>query len=87
MKANVELHIDKLVLHGFERKDGFPIRDALTNELTRLFQDQGIPIGVRQEGAFGQINTNAFHFRAQDRPEQIGRAIAHSIYNSFSNNQ
>lgn len=84
MKANLEIQIDKLVLDGFAKKDGARIGKAIEDELMRLFQDQGIPEGLQQEETYDSVSANDFEYNAQDRPEQIGRTIAKSIYNRFS---
>jgi hypothetical protein len=84
MKANLELHIDKLLLDGFTKKDGFRIGKAIEVELSRLFQDQGIPEGFQQDETYHRLGADNFQYDAQDRPEQIGRSIANSIYNRFS---
>ncbi|MBD0326005.1 MAG: hypothetical protein ICV68_06225, partial [Pyrinomonadaceae bacterium] len=44
---NIELHIEELILHGFERRDRYAIADAFERELSRLlseqFAEQGLP--------------------------------------------
>lgn len=87
MKANIELNIDKLVLHGFPKKDGAYIGRAVEQELTRLMQNNGVPQHLSEAGNIQSLRTKNFNYESQYRPERIGVEIANSIYNSFSNNQ
>ena len=38
--ANLNLHIEELVLHGFAPGDRYRIGEAVQQELTRLFAEQ-----------------------------------------------
>lgn len=85
MKANIELNIDKLVLHGFPKKDGAYIGRAVEQELTRLMQNNGVPADFSKDSAFKKLNASTLNYTRNDRPEKIGREIAQLIYKSFSN--
>ena len=50
--GNIELHIEELVLHGFEPGDRHRIGEAIERELARLFAEQGTPPSLAQ-GARG----------------------------------
>lgn len=39
---NIELHIDELVLHGFDPRDRHAIGDAVQQELARLLEIRGL---------------------------------------------
>lgn len=39
---NIELHIEELVLHGFDPRDRHAIADAVQSELTRLVGERGL---------------------------------------------
>ncbi len=88
-RPSLELHIEELVLHGFSRHDRDRIESAITQELTRLFTDQGIPqsFGVgdhalRLEGGSFQITAGR---PAQVAGTEIAQAIfAQTLYGGFT---
>lgn len=49
---NIELHIEKLVLHGFAPGAHSRIGEAVQQELTRLFLEQGVPRSLSQGGEY-----------------------------------
>ncbi|GAX45682.1 hypothetical protein NIES4075_67030 [Tolypothrix sp. NIES-4075] len=76
---NVELHIEELVLHGFERGDRHHISEAVQQELTRLFA-QGVPPSLAQGGEIGRLDGGGFEMTAGMQSGAIGAQIARSIY-------
>jgi hypothetical protein len=76
---NVELHIEELVLHGFERGDRDRISEAVQQELTRLFA-QGVPPSLAQGGEIGRLDGGGFEMTAGMQSGAIGTQIAQSIY-------
>jgi hypothetical protein len=76
---NVELHIEELVLHGFERGDRDRIGEAVQQELTQLFA-QGVPPSLAQGGTIGRLDGGGFEMTAGMQSGAIGIQIAQSIY-------
>ncbi|MEH1828428.1 MAG: hypothetical protein V7L22_24345 [Nostoc sp.] len=76
---NVELHIEELVLHGFEGGDRDRIGEAVQQELTRLFA-QGVPPSLAQGGEIGRLDGGGFEMTASMQSGAIGVQIAQSIY-------
>jgi hypothetical protein len=76
---NVELHIEELLLHGFERGDRDRISEAVQQELTRLFA-QGVPPSLAQGGEIGRLDGGGFEMNADMQSGAIGSQIAQSIY-------
>ncbi len=76
---SIELEIDALVLHGFERRDRYRIARAMERELGRLFAEQGAPslLGGRHEA---KLDGGSFSVSAGAAPETIGVSVARSIY-------
>ena len=48
---NVELHIEELVLDGFEPHQQHEIADALRERLGSVLAERGVPPGLRDVGA------------------------------------
>ena len=80
---NIELHIEKLVLHGFRWRDRFRIRLAVEQNLARLFTDQGIPSSLSRGGKFARIDGGKFNTAPGSGAEVIGARVAQSVYSGF----
>jgi len=78
--ANIELHIEELVLHGFAPGDRHRIGDAVTRELQRLLTEQGAPQALTGDVALPQIDAGMFSLAPNAKSETIGAQIAQSIY-------
>ena len=81
-QPSVELHIDELVLHGFERGERHAIGDAVQRELARVLREQGVPISLRSEKETEEINA-AFNAAHNAKPSVTGRQIAQAVYQGF----
>jgi hypothetical protein len=79
--VNIELHIEELVLRGFDPARGHAIRDAVESELARMLVDHEIPI---KEDANSSIVTAPPTVLAGFRAADWGRQIAGSILLSMS---
>jgi hypothetical protein len=84
MLGRLELHIERLVLHGIDARDQESISLALQRELTRLFTEQGIPRSLAQGGAIAQLKVDPLTVVAGAKPDAIGVQIAQSIYSGLS---
>jgi hypothetical protein len=80
MKHNIELHIEKLVLHGFERIDGFRMRAALETEFARLFTEIGVPSSLSRSGKFARLDGGTFNMTPNSRAEGIATNVAQVVY-------
>lgn len=85
MEQNINLHIDELVLHGFEPGDRRRIGVAVESELTRLFTEQGIPPGFTGGIALPAIDAGAFQVTPHMKAGAIGQQVAQSVYAGFNN--
>ena len=80
MVAAVELHIERLVLHGIAPRDRRRVGAALQQELTRLLSEQGIPAGWRQGTALDQLKVDGRAVALGGPAEAMGVQIAQAIY-------
>ena len=81
---NVELHIEKLVLHGFSPGDRYHVGDAVERELGRLFIEQGVPPSLAQGGEFAYLDGGAFKVKPGSGAEEIGVRAARAVYGGLS---
>jgi hypothetical protein len=80
---SVELHIDELVFHGFERADRYALANAVEQELARLFSEQGIPAptAVTERRS---IQAGDFVVAPGREANRIGAQVAGSVYEGLS---
>jgi hypothetical protein len=77
---NLHVHIEELVLHGFEPGDRARIGEAVRVELGRLFRESGVPPALERGGASDRLAAGSFDTRATARPESTGGQIAAAVY-------
>jgi hypothetical protein len=82
---NIELQIDKLVLHGFSPHDRHRICEAIKVQLTRMLTEHGIPTSLSNASELPHINGGSFNTAANTNAGTIGTQIADSIYSGFKN--
>jgi hypothetical protein len=80
MRQKVELHIDELVLEGFSPEDRYRIGEALERELTRLFEERGVPGSLTSEREIESINGGSFEAARGERAERVGAQVAGAVY-------
>lgn len=77
---NIELHIEELVLDGFEHVDRHRIAEAVERELTNIFTERGIPHSLAEGGEISHLDGGAFQMTPNSRPETIGAKVAQAVY-------
>ena len=77
---DIELYIEKLVLHGFDVGDRYLIGDALRDELVRLFAEQGVPPALARGKEVAHLDGGAFEVALGAEPVEIGTQVAHALY-------
>ncbi|MCP3959030.1 MAG: hypothetical protein GY719_14360 [bacterium] len=81
-RANLELNIDRLVLHGLSPAGRRRLAESLESELQRLFASEGIEAAPR--GPLGGIDLGAqsLEIEAGLGPEEIGAQVARAVWAS-----
>ena len=82
--ANLELHIEELVLRGFAPSDRYHIGEAVEHELARLFSEQGTPPSLAQEREVPRLDGGTFEAKPGSGAEAIGAQVAQAVYGGFS---
>lgn len=77
---NIELNIEELVLHGFERGDKHRIAQAVQQELTNMLSKNLNDNLLIKPGEHYRIDAGQFELQADAKPEQIGAHIASAVY-------
>jgi hypothetical protein len=77
---NVELHIEELVLHGFEPGDRYRIGEAVELELQRLLAEQGAPHLFSDNVELARMNAGTFNVEPNAKSEMIGAQVARAVY-------
>ena len=74
----IEVHIEELVLHGFDPRERWQISDTLENELHRLLVEQGVPRAWFSSP--DRIDAAVIPPTSLTRPAQDGTEIARAAY-------
>jgi hypothetical protein len=79
MTPDIELVIDELVLHGFDRRDQHRIGQAIQQELTSLLsRSEGTSLDRDQELA--RVNAGTVHMSEGAQPSVVGMHVAQAVY-------
>jgi hypothetical protein len=76
---NVRLHIDRLILEGFDvPHGGHAVRAAVEQELTRLIAAGGLP--QLATAATPVVRAPQFEVTTPSKPAPLGRAIGRAVW-------
>lgn len=81
---DIELHIDHLVLHGFERMSQKRIAQAIEQELRQVLVRNGLPHTLQKPRTVRELHAGAFRMRTGDKPNRIGQQVGQQIYRGLS---
>ncbi len=81
---NINLHIDQLVLHGFDHIDRDQVGLAVQRELSLLIREQGLPASLNQTHTIGNLYAGEFrpgtNTDAKTGTSSVGAQVAQKIY-------
>ncbi len=80
----LNLHIDQLTLHGFDRIDRHQLGSAVQRELSRLIREQGLPSSMNQTHTIGSLNAGEFKTGQSTGANNIGTQVAQKIYRGMA---
>ena len=81
---DIELHIDHLVLHGFEGMSQARIAQAIEQELRQVLVQNGLPQRLQKPRTVRELHAGEFRMRKGDQPNRIGQQVVHQIYRGLS---
>lgn len=76
----IRLHIEELVLQGFQGTQRHQIGEAVERELARLFGERGVPRPLSESTTIEALNGGSFQMKSRPKAETIGSDLARAIY-------
>lgn len=76
----IDVHIDELLLHGFDNRNHRTMADALRSQLSALLAEQGIPATWIDNPE--TLQARPTHASGLTNPTSAGTEIADAIYHS-----
>jgi len=76
-RPRIDVHIDELVLHGFQSGDRRAIADAIERAVTRTLAAS--PFGALHDRRVAQIDGGRVDWTARGGASRIGAAVARAI--------
>lgn len=83
-QPSIHLHIEELVLHGFNPGDQHGIRAAVELELARLFEKQPISMALAKSAGTACVDGGTFRVTRGAKPAAIGTQIAGAIHGGLN---
>ncbi|HEY0063203.1 MAG TPA: hypothetical protein VGC21_13865 [Telluria sp.] len=83
---NIALHMEKLVLTGFDMPSGQRglLQASVEAELARLLTEGGVAPGLARGALLGHVDAASIEVAAGADPVQLGRQIAQSVYGGIA---
>lgn len=78
--GNIDLHIEELVLHGFEPDDRHRIGRVFEHELGRLVAERGAPPSLARSGEVPRLDGGSFEAKPGSGAQAIGVQVARAVY-------
>ena len=76
----IELHIEELVLHGFEPGQRRAIAQAVEETLAQLLTERGLPPGWADGVQIDRLDAGQFDVMPHAQPAAIGNQVAQALY-------
>jgi hypothetical protein len=80
----IEVHIERLVLHGFAPGDRRRIGAAVERELERLLAEGDAPAGLGRSGALARLDGQSFRVAPGADAEAVGAQVAQAIHRGLA---
>jgi hypothetical protein len=78
-QPSIALHIDELVLDGFDPAARDAIGAAVERELTRLLAEQGAPIGLHDQEV-AALDAGSLQMESSANAEDLGARVARAVF-------
>jgi hypothetical protein len=83
LRRPIELHIEKLVLNGFQPRDRYRIGEAVQSELSRLLTEQGIASTFEQSISIDRLKAGNLSISLGMSALNQGNQMARLVYRTF----
>lgn len=83
---NIELHIDRLILEGIDLEfaDRGLLETAVTAELTRLLEVNGLRGGVGNGRSLASLTANPISLPENQSADGVGQEIGRAVYGTVA---
>ena len=79
----IELHVERLVLHGFAADQRYRISETVKQELARLIETHGVPATLVERVSVEALEGKSFNVNREPRPQQIGSQVAQAVFRAL----
>jgi len=79
-RPSIELHIESLVVHGFEPHDGHRLKEAVARRLAELLSEHGLPEALSGAGGIESIDAGEIRMAPGSKPEATGGQVARAVF-------
>ena len=83
-RAAIDVHIEELVLHGFNPAHRHAIAEAIQAELGRMLAAQPPPGCFRENAVIDHLDGGSFSMRSDAKPGVTGTRIAQQVYRGLN---
>ena len=83
-RNTIDLHIEELVLHGFDPGDRYRIGAAVEAELARLLSEQGVSPALARGGELATLDGGSFDVAPGASPEGVGGQVAQAVHGGLN---
>jgi hypothetical protein len=80
----IELHIDRVVLHGFSRANAPAVRAALERELARLLRSGHAQPQWTKDRAIGRVDGGTMAASADSASRDVGTGVARAVHKGLA---
>ncbi len=84
LPTSIELHIEELVIHGFEPNDCEQLASAVESELARLLTERGIQQSLTDGIEIERLHGGAFRIKQDEPSTSVGQHLAGAIYSGIN---
>jgi hypothetical protein len=81
---NLELTIERLILHDMPDSDRYQIAAAIEAALTRLLSERGVPPGLAQQRHAAYVEGGSLRLAPGSTVETLGVEVAQAIYDGLA---
>ena len=78
--GSLRLHIEEVVLHGFDPRERYTVGDAVQQELTWLMTERSVPSLLDAPRLAERLDAGTFHVTPNSRPQALGAQVARAVY-------
>ena len=84
MPQQIEIYIDKIVLHGTDKANAAGLKTALREQLTSLIVENGLPEAFLSQTDHGRLDGGQISIDTNQQPASVGLGIAQGIYQGIN---